>query len=231
MLTAAEKGTRFAPATVGSVGVHVLAALLIPALAWTATSTAPVETISFQRIRLIEIQTPAPRQPPRARAPERSVKPEVTLVDRHSEAVTPRAHRVLSVPQRQVPRAMAPTLAASVAVGTRTEHSGTDPAPAASAAPREVASTGHVGGYLPFGATEPDPVLDPAVLQALRTLGVHTTLLVVVGDDGRTKSVAFDPLPDAATQARISALLADASWDPAVCGGGIACQGNATIKL
>jgi hypothetical protein len=37
--------------------------------------------------------------------------------------------------------------------------------------------------------------------------------------------------PHSPTKSRIQSLLADASWDPAVCGGGIACEGTATIRL
>ncbi|MGA8533553.1 MAG: hypothetical protein WB615_05550, partial [Candidatus Tumulicola sp.] len=87
------------------------------------------------------------------------------------------------------------------------------------------------GGYLPFGAEQPDPVLDPGILKQLGSLGVHVTLLVTVGDDGRTKDVIFQPDVDPRLESRIESLLADASWDPAVCGGGISCEGRATIKL
>ncbi len=86
-------------------------------------------------------------------------------------------------------------------------------------------------GYLPFGAEQPDPVLDPNIVRQLSALGVHVTLVVTVGDDGRTESVAFQPPLDPSLEGRIRSLLADANWDPAVCGGGVACEGHATIKL
>jgi len=109
-------------------------------------------------------------------------------------------------------------------------------APAAPATPQteQVASTEtrhDVGGYMPFGATQPDPVLDPGVLKALNALKVHTTLTVTVDEDGHTKSIAFDPPVDSKIEAQIRTMLADASWDPAVCGGGVACEGRTTIKL
>ena len=54
---------------------------------------------------------------------------------------------------------------------------------------------------------------------------------MTVGEDGRTEEVAFDPPIDPQTESRIRSLLADANWDPAVCGGGVACEAHATIKL
>ena len=84
---------------------------------------------------------------------------------------------------------------------------------------------------MPFGADLPEPVLDPKARAELsrRFGGVHVTLIVTVGDDGRTKSVEFHPPLDARLQAEISALLAAANWDAAVCGGGIPCTGRTTI--
>jgi hypothetical protein len=98
---------------------------------------------------------------------------------------------------------------------------------------RTVASEGtrQTGGYLPFGAEQPVPVLDPNVLKQLGTLNVHVTLLVTVGDDGRTQNIEFQPPVDPQVESRIRSMLADASWDPAVCGGGVSCSGIATIKL
>jgi hypothetical protein len=98
---------------------------------------------------------------------------------------------------------------------------------------RAVASVGthKTGGYLPFGAEQPDPVLDPSVRKQLDALAVHVTLVVTVGDDGRTEKIVFQPPLDPQLESRIRSLLADANWDPAVCGGGVSCEGNATIKL
>ncbi|MDP9111947.1 MAG: hypothetical protein M3M96_09980, partial [Candidatus Eremiobacteraeota bacterium] len=78
---------------------------------------------------------------------------------------------------------------------------------------------------MPFGADLPEPVLDPKVRAELvrRFASVHVTLLVTVGDDGRTKNIEFHPPLGARLQAEISALLVAANWDAAVCGGGIPC--------
>ncbi len=235
MLSSTESDRRIGPATAGSIALHVLLALSVPALAFTATSSTPVETIAFQRIPLITIETrPILRRVERrATAPHYRAKPVVIPAPRRPELTAPHAPRTLPRPAVAAHPPAAPNVAPVAAMGSGTAAAGAaDPATTASPAPRQVPSTGHVvGGYLPFGATQPDPVLDPAVHQALLALGVHTTLTVVVGDDGKTRSVSFDPLPDAQTQARIRALLADANWDPAVCGGGIACRGSTTIRL
>lgn len=231
MLSAREAQTHFGPATLGSVGLHVLAAVLIPALAWSISTAPPVETVSFAQIQPIELLRRIPPQPqPRPVAPRHSLTPSVSL----SRAPAPRAVRETSRhPQTQTAvKSTAPTVAERAVVASGAARAA---APTASATPQpqNVASAGRrsVGGYLPFGADEPNPILDPAILKALLALGVHTTLVVTVGDDGHTKAVAFDPVPSPAIQGRIQSLLADANWDPAVCGGGIACQADATIKL
>jgi pyruvate/2-oxoglutarate dehydrogenase complex dihydrolipoamide acyltransferase (E2) component len=219
-------------ATLGSLAIHVLAAISIPALAWTA-SGAPVETVSFTHILRVQIVRPKAVLPrPRAVAPHYNVSPSMNF-----------AHRVVLVklPQRrQATRAplatnapAAPAVAAVAQAGDSNANG--DAAPASSPTPtiRAVASVdnNHAGGYLPFGAEQPVPVLDPAVRKALDGLGVHVTLIVTVGDDGRTTNVVFQPPLDSQNESRIRSLLADASWDPAVCGGGVSCEAQATIKL
>jgi hypothetical protein len=84
---------------------------------------------------------------------------------------------------------------------------------------------------MPFGADEPDPVLDPKSLKQLQALGVHVTLVVTVGDDGKTKRVDFHPPLDPQIEAQVRALLVAANWDPAYCGGGIPCQKDTNITL
>jgi hypothetical protein len=84
---------------------------------------------------------------------------------------------------------------------------------------------------MPLGESNP-PTLDPGVRDKLaRLIQTHVTLIVVVGEDGRTKSVQFSPPLDASTEDAMRALLADAAWDPAVCGGGVSCEGSATIRF
>jgi hypothetical protein len=221
-------------ALLASTGFHVLAAALIPALAFTMTSGAPVETITFVRIPRIQIERRQPPQPqPQAVAPARSTTRVISETTRVELAHTA-LHRISSPPPATAYRqSMAPVVAAVPRAGSGT--TGGEAAPQATAPPQARAVSATVGrdtgGYLPFGAQQPDPVLDPSVRKQLTALGAHVTLVVTVGEDGRTKAVRFDPEVDAQLQSRIQSLLADANWDPAVCGGGIACEGQATIKL
>src|SRR5262249_38607624 len=120
-----------------------------------------------------------------------------------------------------------------VGTGTAAKATQTEPQPSATPAERSVASVGshETGGYLPFGAQQPDPVLDPSVLKQLGALGIHVTLVVTVNEDGKTENIDFVPPIDPRTEKQIQSMLADAAWDPAVCGGGVSCEGHATIKL
>lgn len=233
MLTAAASRGPMGRAVLASFGLHASAALLIPALAFTMTSAAPVETITFTRVAHIEIQRREPPRPqPRAAAPYRSPERLISEATRVELAHT--AHKISSPPPATAYRqSTAPVVAAAPRAGNGTTDGEAAPQTPASPAARAVSSTvgRDTGGYLPFGAQQPDPVLDPSVRRQLASLGVHVTLVVTVGEDGRTKTVEFQPNVDAQTQSRIQTLLADANWDPAVCGGGIACQGQATIRL
>lgn len=221
-------------ALLASTGIHVLAALLIPALAFTMTAAAPVETITFARVARIQIQRPQPPQPqPRAAAPIRSNVKVISETTRLELAHTS-PHRVSSPPPAITYRqSMAPQVAAAPRAGSGTTEGEAAPQSTAPPQARAVSSTvgRDTGGYSPFGAQLPDPVLDPTVRKQLTALGVHVTLLVTVGEDGHTKTVQFQPSVDPQLESRIQTLLSDASWDPAVCGGGIACEGQATIKL
>ena len=234
MLTAAPAHGPMGRATLASLGFHALAAVLIPALAFTMTSATPVETVTFTRVAHIQIQRLQPSQPqPRAAAPIRSnlrVISETTRVELAHTAL----HRISSPPPAiSYRQSMAPVVAAAPRAGNGTTDG--EAAPQSTAPPQTRAVTSTVGrdtgGYLPFGAQQPDPVLDPGVRKQLSALGVHVTLIVTVGEDGRTKTVVFEPSVDPQLETRIQSLLSDASWDPAVCGGGIACEGQATIKL
>ncbi|MFZ1016967.1 MAG: hypothetical protein WAN39_03760, partial [Candidatus Cybelea sp.] len=127
----------------------------------------------------------------------------------------------------------APSVSAVAQAGESASHGTTAPVSTASPQVRDVASENArpAGGYLPFGAEQPTPVLDPEVRKQLDALGTHVTLIVTVGDDGKMTNLVFTPPVDAQTETKIRSLLADANWDPAVCGGGVACEGQATIKL
>ncbi|MGA9018870.1 MAG: hypothetical protein WB438_08065 [Candidatus Cybelea sp.] len=223
---------RMERATLGSLAIHMLVAISIPALAWTA-SGAPVETVSFTHILRVQIVRPRAALPrPRAAAPHYNISPSMNF-----------AHRVVLVKlaqQRPATRApiatnapAAPAMAAVAEAGDSNANGDAGPVSSPTPAVRAVASvdTNHAGGYLPFGAEEPVPVLDPAVRKELDGLGVHVTLIVTVGDDGHTTNVVFQPPLDPQSENRIRSLLADASWDPAVCGGGVSCEAQATIKL
>ncbi len=235
MTAALGAQTRMGRATLASVGIHLLAALAIPALVWTSASNASVETISFTHILRIQIVRPRVVQPPpRAAAPRHSVSPRLSY--------TKNLHLVARSPSRQAsphrPVATdAPAAAPAVASVTRAGVVSAGGAAAPEVTPSPVARTvaseaaRQTGGYLPFGAEQPVPVLDPIVRKQLDALNVHVTLLVSVGDDGRTQNVEFQPPVDPQIETRIRSMLADASWDPAVCGGGVSCSGVATIKL
>lgn len=217
----------------GSVTVHVLLAMLIPSVVWFSSATQTVETITFVHVPPITIQTPRPRvEPSRATAPKHGVVPRVAVV--RPQRPAPRARRVLSKPKSQ--ETQAPVLSSRTIVANSAGGNTTAATPQAPSTPahRDMASaaTRHQeGGYLPLGAEQPDPVLDPAVRRQLAELSIHVTLIVTVGDDGRTKTVVFQPPLDSQLQSKIQAMLADASWDPAVCGGGVPCEGRAIIKL
>ncbi len=228
---------RMERATLASVVIHIAAALAIPALAWTASSAPPVETVSFTRILHVTITPPKPPPPPppppRALAPRRSPKQTVNYASRIRMVSAMPRHRAATESAIATDAPAAPALGSVQRVGTGTSDNDAAPNASPSPAVRAVASVGshQNGGYLPFGAEQPDPVLDPGVRKQLDTIGAHVTLVVTVGDDGHTENVAFDPPIDPALENRIRSMLADASWDPAVCGGGVACEAQATIKL
>jgi hypothetical protein len=225
---------RMAGSSVASLLVHCTAALLIPALAWLPSSAPPLETISFVRIAHIQIEHhTAPQPQPRSVAREHRAVPVISLATHVHLARLERRPNAPPPPLIAREESAAPVVADAQQIGTGSTTG--EPEPLVSSSPQihEVASLGNhdTGGYLPFGASQPDPVLDPGVRKQLAALGVHVTLVITVDEEGKTKAVAFDPPVDPGLQRQIESLLADASWDPAVCGGGIACEGRATIKL
>jgi hypothetical protein len=233
-MAAATAQARMGRATLASVGVHVLVALAIPALAWTASTATPIETISFKQVLHIQVVPPTAHvPPPRAMAPHHEAKPTINFATTvHLVPTRPQRH-ASPAPQLASSAPGAPAVGAVQQAGTGTVQSNGVPNATPSPAARAVSSVGthHVGGYLPFGAEQPEPVLDADVLKQLSALGAHVTLVVTVGEDGRTESVVFNPPVDPQLETRIRSLLADATWDPAVCGGGVSCEATATIKL
>lgn len=231
---AALSDTRIAGSSVASLAVHALAALLIPALAWMPSSGPEVETVSFLHITRIVIQPKPKAVPqPRAQAPHRSTA-VVRSLSSQIEFAHVVSHRKASPHLINRDVSAAPLVGQSqVGKGTASDVKESAPQPSASPASRAVASVGErsTGGYLPFGAEQPDPVLDPNVLKQLGALGIHVTLVVTVDENGKTETVSFVPPIDPKTEKQIESMLADASWDPAVCGGGVSCEGHATIRL
>jgi hypothetical protein len=236
-------------ALAASVGAHLLLALFLPV--WTAQVSAglqPVEAISFAPIVRIKLQRPAAKSLPAAvpRTTHRAAvvsfvhsKAELAA-PKHKPAARPRSHtgasgRIAAAPRliaaHQAPLYARP--AASADISTQQAAPAPTPQPQASQSEYAVNGSGENdrGGMLPFGGTQP-PTLDPAVrAQLQQRFGVHVTLVVTVDEDGHTKTVDFQPPLDAQTEHAIEALLANANWDAAVCGGGVTCQGVATIKL
>lgn len=249
MLVRIDDGNRlFRQALIASLALHVLLALFLPI--WTtrvSPGLQPVEAVSFARLTHISLQKPAAGALPAALpdTSHRAATPAVARVirelsiRRHQSTVP--AHRRTGARGRvaAAPRAAHPQVAAvaakAPAVPVAVQQASPAPSPAPLSSEGEHAAPGagaqNRGGVLPFGASQ-DPVLDPAVRQRIaRRIRIHVTLVVTVGEDGHTQQVRFFPPLDAQTEHDIQALLADASWDPAVCGGGVSCAGTATIKL
>lgn len=235
IMTAAMNGrTRMKGSALGSIIIHVLAALSIPALAWTISDNPSIETVSFTKILRVQIVHPPPKPAlrPRATAPEHHITPSVNFTNKvvvvklHS---SPQASHVPIATNAPAAPAVSNVAQAGAANGSGAAAPVVTPSPASRAVASE--NTRQVGGYLPFGAEQPTPVLDPTVRKQLDALGTHVTLVVTVGDDGHTTNVVFQPPLDPQTESKIRSLLADANWDPAVCGGGVACEAQATIKL
>lgn len=236
-------------ALAASIAIHLAVALFLPV--WTAQESSglqPIEALSFARVVRVQIQRPSAKSLPAATPHTVRRAATVSFARSRAELSVP-SHKATARPKAENgpvgPVAAAPKLVAErktplyarasapAQVSSEQARPAPSPQPQASEGERTVAGTGtsDKGGLLPFTATQ-DPVLDPGVRSQLeQRFNVHVTLLVTVGEDGRTKSVQFQPPLDANTERAIEALLADASWDAAVCGGGVSCQGTATIKL
>jgi len=218
-------------AVVLSLAIHLLIALFIPALATFEGNGPSIETISFVRVIHISVlpKHPVAREHPAA-APVRAPVPQIEP-----------QHRATARPAGHVPESARVSRAPVAAVQARrgsaiAQVEASAPPAAVTATPQaaDVASNEtqeNTGGYMPLGAEEPAPVLDPAIHKSLAALGIHTTLTVDVDANGKTKTVTFAPPVDANIESRIRTLLATARWDPAICGAGVACEARATIKL
>lgn len=218
-------------ALVLSLALHLLIALFIPALATFEGNGPSIQTISFVRVIHISVlpKRPVAHEHPAAapiKAPAPQIEPQ---------------HRATSRPQEHAPAparvSRAPVVAAQPRHGSAIAQVEASAAPAAVTATPQAADVAsnetqeNTGGYMPLGAEEPTPVLDPAIRKSLAALGIHTTLTIDVDANGKTKTVTFSPPIDANVEDQIRTLLASARWDPAICGAGVACESHATIKL
>lgn len=238
-------------ALAASVGLHLLLALFLPV--WTARVSGglqPIEAISFAHIARVQIQRPKAASLPAA-VPHTLHRAATVSLARNRAELTAHTRKPQTrpsadaAPRGEATAASAPRLvaarsnalyarpAASAATSVQEAQAAPSPQPETTQAARPMDGTGTSdrGGVLPLGATQ-DPVLDPSVrAQLAKRFAVHVTLLVTVGEDGHTKNVVFQPPIDTDTEHAIEAMLADATWDAAVCGGGVSCEGTATIKL
>lgn len=238
-------------ALVASLALHVLVALFLPT--WMRAQSEglqAVETISFAHIMRVAIMRPATHTLPVAVPSTHRHARKVSFARAKSElsVVRPKPHArptaqngpngpIAAAPRHVELRRPAPLYAqaAQTSAPIAASHSMAQqtPAPQSTVADRPAggATASNRGGVLPFGAQQ-EPVLDPAVLPKLQShVSGHVTLIVTVGEDGHTKNIVFQPPLDAQTEHAIQTILADAAWDAAVCGGGVSCEGTATIRL
>ena len=219
----------FSRALIASLALHCVLVAFIPPLA-RLEGTQSVELLSFVRVQPVHIQTPHPHHERPAVAPVRGAAAHVALAHAPAAASRSIAKTTTHVQSQQqyapVAGSAQPGGAVAATGAPITAPSATPLATQSAASSRQV-----VGGYMPLGADEPIPVLDPSVRKALLALGVHVTLTVTVDANGHTQSVAFAPPLDDSVERQIRSLLAAASWDPAVCGAGTTCEGQAVIRL
>ncbi|HVA27730.1 MAG TPA: hypothetical protein VNF68_06090 [Candidatus Baltobacteraceae bacterium] len=213
-----------------SIALHAGIALLVPATIVLSGSTSSVETLSFVHIMHVQILRPQPVER-QARAVAAVAAPIVHVAP-HAATHDVRGVKTMRT-NETTQRNSAPTVGAIQRDANAKAQPGASAAPvtapqavAPSETPRE-----STGGYMPFGAEDPTPILDPSAGTALRALDVKVTLVITVDENGRTKNVVFQPPLDASTQARILALLTSARWDPATCGAGVPCEATTTITL
>lgn len=249
-----KENSRFRAALLVSLALHGLAALFLPLLA-PATQPSPdtLETISYQRALHVALQRHAATPHTRAAPASKPVAVKPRSVQRR--AVTP-ARKAAASKQRAratapptsgatvaardfsvgVPSAP-PAAATSVPVAAKTaplSNAQPSSAPAARSQTREVPNAEGAGarsGIGMFGEVQDPALAGPVMAELQHRFKLKVTLIVTVGDDGKTKQIEFHPPVTPSVENQIRTLLADANWDPALCGGGIACEGKATIKL
>lgn len=218
-------------ALLASLALHLVVIALIPPIA-SIQGGQSVELLSFVRVQTVHIQIPKPKVQPPAKAAVQGPVPIISHAHVRTVALRPVLHANLSAaPQREVAPVVGQAQTGSIADATHPAVVATPSATPGTADANNTANRQAVGGYMPLGADEPTPVLDPAVRKELAALGVHVTLTIDVDSAGHTKSVAFEPPLDDSVEKQIRSLLAAAQWDAAVCGAGMTCEAQATIKL
>lgn len=230
MGTVAPRNRLLYRALLASLALHVCVLALIPPFASIAGGQS-VELLSFVRVSTVHIQTPKPKIQPPAKAAQQGAVPVISSAHARTIALRPVKNAPPSTAQRQVAPVVGAAQSGSIAPVT---HPPVNASPSATPGTPDQSDTANrqaVGGYMPLGADEPVPILDPAIHKELLALGVHVTLTIVVDNAGHTKSVAFEPPLDDSVEKQIRSLLASAQWDAAVCGAGMTCESQATIKL
>src|SRR5579863_2328138 len=162
-----------------SIALHVLIAMMIPALVVLNGEDTSIQTITFARLIPTRITTPRPiEHPVAAVAP---VAAPATRIVKHKPAPSQSNVRMPTQTNKGAV-SQAPLVAANSQSGSASERSGTA---AAEATPQAQNSTDvthrEPGGYMPLGAEQPVPVLDPAVRDQLKQMNVHVTLVITVG--------------------------------------------------
>lgn len=217
-------------ALLASLALHLIFAYFIPSITSFAGNGPAIETLSFVKIiRLSVKKAVEPKQLRAATAPVLAPKPSIDhrpkVAGVHATSkrfTTTRSNAAAQVSDRTAPGA---------AQAQSTANASATPSQEAIQVAASNQTRQNAGGYGPFGAENPTPVLDPGVHKQLSALGVHVTLTIVVDSNGHTKSVAFNPPLSNDLEDQIRTLLASASWDAATCGGGIYCEGKTTITL
>lgn len=230
-------------ALIASLALHAVVAVLIPVYGLHGTPSPVVQQLSFVRLAQIEILHPVATAAPSA-APQ-----HITPIARPSLQPTAKPEHQQRARRERSARMLSKTIARSrrPAVTPRTAAAAAvPPAPAAQATPHPQASAAtpapafvptpsviaEDAGMMPFGA-EQSPVLAADAYAKLQQLlaGTHVTLKVTVDAEGHAREVRFTPPLDAATEAKVTALLEAAHWDAGVCGGGLTCRRVAAITL
>lgn len=230
MGTVAPRNRLLYRALLASLALHLCLLAFIPRFASIAGGQS-VELLSFVRVSTVHIQTPKPVIQPPAKAAQQGAVPVLSKAHAHAIALRPVKHAPPSSAQREVAPVLGAAQSGSIAQVTRPPLTASPSATPGTPDQNDTANRQAVGGYMPLGADEPAPILDPAVRKELLALGVHVTLTIVVDSTGHTKSVAFAPPLDDSAEKQIRSLLASAQWDAAVCGAGMTCEAQATIKL